>query len=471
MACNTAIFYDIENLTGVFNGKTNTGLHLDEIYKRVLEMDGVTGVSIQRAYADWGVPLYRNLKNSVLQVGIEPIQIFNTNQNDRVKNAADICLIIDAVDLAARRPEIQNFVIASGDGVFAFLSKKLHEYGKRVIGCSFEKITNAIFRNSCDFFIGLEKSDATIIAISSTRDTTPKPVDPIMPKTRKKSQSALPKTKYTETLLAANINAPQDAGDTSGVMQLVCQITDALFVEETKDLPGLEISIFANYISHFLPGFKVQQHGFKRISEFMRFIVTGSKYCTYSVSDNVVLLAPRPVAQASGGKVVGDVIGLLIVTPEGERYNSVFNIPLGTQFVYTVQKPEVQKPTSTRVKVKEKPEPKLLKEEPQVIIEEDTIRKLVRTQFQELSAKNAISTSELAQLSTLEYSQKTFGVRAPILVEVTERNNLKELRTIKGKVKYWKETFEFDDRQFIVYKEWANLHRSRFMAWCAAHRK
>jgi len=173
MACNTAIFYDIENLMGVFSGKTNTGLHLDEIYKRVLALDGVTGVSIQRAYADWAIPMHRNLKTSVLQVGIEPIQIFNTNQNDRVKNASDISLIIDAVDLAARQPEIVNFVIASGDGIFAFLSKKLHQHGKRVIGCSFEKIANPIFRNSCDFFIGLEKSDKAIIAKATTRDVTP----------------------------------------------------------------------------------------------------------------------------------------------------------------------------------------------------------------------------------------------------------------------------------------------------------
>ena len=52
MLCNTAIFYDIENLLGVFTGKTNTALNLDEIYRRVLETEGVHGVSIQRAYAD-----------------------------------------------------------------------------------------------------------------------------------------------------------------------------------------------------------------------------------------------------------------------------------------------------------------------------------------------------------------------------------------------------------------------------------
>ena len=153
MLCNTAIFYDIENLLGVFSGKNNTVLNLDEIYRRVLETEGVHGVSIQKAYADWALIPNRALRDSVLQVGIEPIQIFNTNQNDRVKNAADVSLIIDAVELISKRPEIENYVIASGDGIFAFLSKKLHEHGKRVIGCGFDRNASNTFRYSCDYYI------------------------------------------------------------------------------------------------------------------------------------------------------------------------------------------------------------------------------------------------------------------------------------------------------------------------------
>ena len=473
MACNTAIFYDIENLMGIFNGKTNTGLHLDEIYKRVLAMDGVTGVSIQRAYADWAIPMHRNLKNSVLQVGIEPIQIFNTNQNDRVKNAADISLIIDAVDLAARRPEIQNFVIASGDGIFAFLSKKLHEHGKRVIGCSFEKIANAIFRNSCDFFIGLEKSDETVIAKSTTRDINPgtKKETPEA-KAMKKRMAMLPKTKYTDTLLAANIEVSHDEGDTSAVIQVVRRLVEALFVGETKDMPGLEISIFANYVKHYLPKFNVKQLGFRGIAEFMRFVLTGSIYCTYSVADNVVLMALRTAAQAVNGKIVDDVDGLLIVTPEGERYNSVFNVPVDSQFVYTIQKQEVHKPKRGRKSASKKPatEAVTITEEPAASAK-DTIRKLIKNRFEELSRANAVPSAEISKLTTLEYAKKTFGIRAPVLIELDQNSSLLEQRKQGGKVKYWKETFEFGGKQYLVYKEWANLHKERFMAWFASHKK
>ena len=479
MASNTAIFYDIENLMGIFNGKTNTGLHLDEIYRRVLALDGVTGVSIQRAYADWAVPMYRNLRNSVLQVGIEPIQIFNTNQNDRVKNASDISLIIDAVDLAARRPEIENFVIASGDGIFAFLSKKLHEHGKRVIGCGFDKVVNMIFRNSCDYFIALEKADKSIIVTATNRNTQPEIVKPeaakaeVLEKPEKKvlrkKSLPLPKTKYTETLLASDIVPPQDIGDVSSVMGMVRQMVDALFVEGTKGLPGLEISIFANYINHYLPSFKVRSLGFKGIGEFMRFMLTGSQYCTYSVADNVVLMAPRTTAEAANGKIVDDVNGLLIVTSEGERYNSVFNVTPGMQFVYTVQKQDTAKPKKSRKSAQsnknknaELPQPV----EP-VQTEEGTIRKVIKGQFEELSAANTLPANEVNQLTKREYCLTTFGVRAPVLREIDSLKDLREQRTLNGKVKYWKEAFEFDGKKYLIYKEWANLHKKRFMTWCA----
>jgi len=468
MACNTIILYDIENLLGVFSGKANTVLNLDEIYKRVLEMEGVTGVSIQRAYADWGIPMHRNLRNAVLQVGIEPIQIFNTNQNDRVKNAADVSLIIDAVDLAARRPEIENFVIASGDGIFAFLSKKLHEYGKRVIGCSYEKVANVIFRNSCDFFIKLEKTDDVIIATSTNRKAN---TETTATKTAKKQLAKLPKTKYTETLLAAEIKPTQDLGDVAGVMHMVRQLVEALFVEETKDLPGLEISVFVTYIKHYVPGFNVRQQGFSRISDYIKLVLTGSPYCTYTLEPNVVLMGLRTMAEAADGKIIDDVNGLLVVTPEGERYNSIFNVPPGTPFVHTVSPtPPIKKTQKKekRVPAKRGRKPKAAPEVIEPVVEtseEGNLRKRIKSKFEALAAKNTLSEAEIKKLTTLEYAKTTFGVRAPVFREVDPKIDLREQRTIKGKVKYWKEIFEFGGKSFIVYKEWTNLHKERFMIW------
>ena len=483
MASNTAIFYDIENLMGIFNLKTSTELHLEEIYRKVLEVDSVTGVSMQRAYADWGVPMYRNLRSSVLQVGIEPIQIFNTNQNDRVKNAADISLIIDAVDLAARNPDITNFVIASGDGIFAFLSKKLHEHGKRVIGCGFEKIVNNIFRLSCDSFIGLEKADKAIIAtpISTDLVATKPPKAPKAPQVKKsgKKNVPLPKSKYTDILLKAKIDTNVDARDKSAVMHLVRQMVEVLFTEETKDFPGLEISIFANYINHHLADFKVKSFGFKGFADFMRLLFTGSNYCVYSIETNVVLIGPRAAADAVGGKKVEDVQGLLIATNSGERFNSFFNVPAGAEFVYNVQKEakfkltkpnpspkaleSTQESTAIEATIEAKPEP-----ESEPTKKESSIRKFVKEQFIQLATNNSLTKEDIANLSNQKYCVATFGVRAQILRKIEEGRPLSQQRVQNNRVKYWKEPFQFDGENYLVYKEWANIHKERFTTWCTA---
>ncbi|MGC8949986.1 NYN domain-containing protein [Chloroflexus sp.] len=45
------------------------------------------------------------------------------------------------------------FVIVSGDGGFAALAKKLHEYGKTVIGCAYRSAVNKTFQAVCDEFV------------------------------------------------------------------------------------------------------------------------------------------------------------------------------------------------------------------------------------------------------------------------------------------------------------------------------
>jgi len=70
------------------------------------------------------------------ELGIDPIQIYGFGFFKGIeKNAADIQLTIDAVELALTRPTIKVFVIIFGDGGFTALVKKMHEYGKTVMKC------------------------------------------------------------------------------------------------------------------------------------------------------------------------------------------------------------------------------------------------------------------------------------------------------------------------------------------------
>ena len=449
MVCNTAIFYDIENLVGLLSAKANSNLHLDEIYKKVQELDCVSGISIQRAYADWSTPTIRNIRNSVLEIGIEPIQIFTTNHYDKVKNAADVSLIIDAVDLIAKRPDIENFVIASGDGIFAFLSRKLHEHGKRVIGCSFDSITSSVFRNSCNYFINLEK----------TGEVAAKPVQPATPHEQKKPAipRRFPKTKYSEALQKSGLGILKDTTDTNNCLHMARQLIDALFVDSTKDMPPLEVSVFTNYLSYYIPKFKVRRHGFKRINEFMRLLTTRSPYCVSTEVENVLLLSTRDAAK---GTVLDDINGLSVTGSDGKVYNSIFDVPLEERFTFKIL-PTVKevKPKNGRFKKRSLPAP------PQVDIG-GSIRKFVKDRFEQLSADDALSLVEVKRLTTPEYSRTTFSVRVPVLKEIETRQNIDEQRKVNGKVLYWKDSFKFNGRTYLVFKEWiVHLHKNKFAVW------
>jgi uncharacterized LabA/DUF88 family protein len=146
---NTAIFYDIENLT---MGRSNPNLNfsLKQIQTNLDNTILVNKIAIQCAYADWSDSRLRLLKNEIQELGIEAIQIFDYSHK---RNAADMQLAIDVMELAQSRPTLQVFVIVSGDGAFAALAKKLHEYGKTVIGCAYEGQINRVLKSVCDRFI------------------------------------------------------------------------------------------------------------------------------------------------------------------------------------------------------------------------------------------------------------------------------------------------------------------------------
>ncbi|QSJ15637.1 NYN domain-containing protein [Nostoc sp. UHCC 0702] len=152
---NTAILYDIENLTKG-NRRPTFNFSLRRITQQIKEIDIVDKIAMQCAYADWSSRSLRTIKNEVQILGIEPIQIFGFSFQ---RNAADIQLTIDAIELIHRRPSLQVFVIVSGDGAFASLAKKLHEYGKTVIGCAYKTQTNRVLEAVCDYFISIPEPE------------------------------------------------------------------------------------------------------------------------------------------------------------------------------------------------------------------------------------------------------------------------------------------------------------------------
>lgn len=114
---------------------------LDEIskYGRII---------VKKAYGDWKNPLLKNWEDELKQLAIKPEQQFAYTKG---KNATDIALVIDAMDLLFTK-NYDAFVIVCSDADYTPLAIRLRETGAYIFGVGEDK-TPAAFRNSCDRFI------------------------------------------------------------------------------------------------------------------------------------------------------------------------------------------------------------------------------------------------------------------------------------------------------------------------------
>jgi hypothetical protein len=76
--------------------------------------------------------------------------IFAPAYGSSKKNATDIRLAIDAMELVFTRPEIGTIILLSGDSDFSSLVIKLKEYGKYVIGVGIRESSSDLLVQNCD---------------------------------------------------------------------------------------------------------------------------------------------------------------------------------------------------------------------------------------------------------------------------------------------------------------------------------
>lgn len=140
-APNAALLIDFDNVTMGIRSDLQTEL------KNLLSSDIVKGkVSVQRAYADW-----RRYPQYIVPLSEASIDlIFAPAYGSSKKNATDIRLAIDALELVFTRPEIGSFILLSGDSDFSSLVIKLKEYGKYVIGVGIRESSSDLLVQNCD---------------------------------------------------------------------------------------------------------------------------------------------------------------------------------------------------------------------------------------------------------------------------------------------------------------------------------
>jgi len=138
---HAALLIDFDNVTmGIRSDLTKE-------LKNLLNSDIIKGkVAVQRAYADW-----RRYPQYIVPLAESSVDlIFAPAYGSAKKNATDIRLAIDALELVFVRPEIGTFILLSGDSDFSSLVLKLKEYGKYVIGVGIRESASDLLVQNCD---------------------------------------------------------------------------------------------------------------------------------------------------------------------------------------------------------------------------------------------------------------------------------------------------------------------------------
>lgn len=143
-----ALFLDYENLAIGVRDHLG-GMRFD--FKPIADALAERGrIIVRRAYADWSY--FPDDRRDLTRHHIELIEIPQRMGAVR-KNAADIKLAVDAVELCLERGYVTTFVLGTGDSDFTPLMHKLRELNRRVIGVGVRDSTSDLLPPACDEFL------------------------------------------------------------------------------------------------------------------------------------------------------------------------------------------------------------------------------------------------------------------------------------------------------------------------------
>lgn len=107
--------------------------------------------SLRRVYGDWSSPALTQWKEQARDLGLVMHQ---QSANTKGKNASDIGLVIDAMDIL-HAGKVDGFVLVSSDSDFTRLASRIREDGLQVIGIGEAKTPESL-RKVCNRFVLIE---------------------------------------------------------------------------------------------------------------------------------------------------------------------------------------------------------------------------------------------------------------------------------------------------------------------------
>jgi len=152
--------------------------HADAILK---EITGFGEPALRRVYGDWSSPRLAQWKEQARNLGLVMHQ---ESANTTGKNASDIGLVIDAMDIL-HAGRFDGFVLVSSDSDFTRLASRIREEGLEVIGIGEAKTPEAL-RNVCNRFVLIENivNEPAAAPVAASKGTPPEPAASKQPPNR-----------------------------------------------------------------------------------------------------------------------------------------------------------------------------------------------------------------------------------------------------------------------------------------------
>lgn len=160
-----ALLIDFENL--VLGAHASLSARAEPVPEKALTWlcRAYGSTTTRRAYANWSDPRFGRYQHALERNGVDLVQIGHGPQR---KNGADIRMAVDAMETLIVHPEVDAFVLVSGDSDFSALVAKLREFGKHIIGVGAETSASARLVSVCSEY----KLWGSIVARADPPDET-----------------------------------------------------------------------------------------------------------------------------------------------------------------------------------------------------------------------------------------------------------------------------------------------------------
>ena len=149
---DVVVFFDYENIVYSLRQKLGENPNFELLMDKCQEYGRIV---LARAYADWS---HHNTVIAPLQAsGFDPVYVptyfYENKERKTRKNAVDIHIAIEAIEVMFTQPHIDTYILLTGDKDFIPLANALRRNGKTVIAIGVQGTTSPYMRQATDDFV------------------------------------------------------------------------------------------------------------------------------------------------------------------------------------------------------------------------------------------------------------------------------------------------------------------------------